>query len=148
MLHSYLKWGITLSLVRFYCHFFTLSFHCTRANKYLDWKNEKGWERVPFWPLAKQLIWLNLCMLKKMKMSKQKNFLSLGKVSVGLHFLSSHLFTQSVYKNYCSSPSITAVFQLEAKRVLRTRLEGISDHETKWNIHPLHTSRQLFCRWR
>lgn len=66
-----------------------------------------------------------------MKMRKQENFLSVSSVLVGLHFLSSDLFTQRVYKNYCSSPSITVAFQLEAKRVQRICLERISDHETK-----------------
>lgn len=138
MFHSYFKWGITVSLVRSYCHIFTLSFHCTRPNKIFGLKKIKKGEKEfqPFWPLTKQLIWLNLCMLKKkIKMSKQKNFLSVSRVSMGLHFPSSHSFTQCVYKNCCSSPSITAVLQLEAKRVLGTHLERISDHETKWNIH-------------
>ena len=109
--HCYLKIkGITPSLVRICCPFFPPSlFTVLEQIKYLAWKNKKGWERVPFWPFTQRLVWLNLHRPKKWRRgSEQESFLSLGRAAVGLHFLSSPLFTQRVYKNYCSSPSITA----------------------------------------
>lgn len=150
MFHSYLKIrGITPSLVRILSLFSPSLFTVLEPIKYLAWKNEKGWERVPCWPLTQQLVWLNLHMPKKWRRaSEQESFLLLGTASVRLHFLSSHLFTQHVYKNYCISPSITAVFPWQARRVLRTRLGRNSDHKPEWNGHPLRTSRQLFRRWR